>query len=110
EKRTKPLAGFLALPPVRADLLLEVGAKLGGANPGAKVVRRVEPRVHVGEVAVRAVAHARRIRQPLGVTGTRPTVLGEAVPELELELELRRVPPEEQRLDEHGRLRVLRRL
>src|SRR5439155_10489248 len=77
---------------------------------GAQVVGGVEAGVHVREVRVRTVEDAGRGGQPLRVAGRRPAVLREPAPELELELQLRRVAAVEERFEEDGRLRVRRRL
>ena len=52
-----------------ADRLAQVRAELRRADPGAQVVGRVEPVVHVGQVAVRPVAEPRRGAQTLRVLG-----------------------------------------
>ena len=81
-----------------------------GADPGAQVVGRVEARVHVREVCIGAVADTGRLAEALGVAVRSAAVLVEAAPELELEAELRRVAPIEQRIEEDRGLCVGRRL
>ena len=107
EERAQALARLRARPPLVADLTLQVRAQLGRADPGAEVVGRVEAGVHVREVAIRAVADARRAGQALLVAAGGAAVLAEAAPEVELELELGDVAPEEQRFHEDRRLGVL---
>src|SRR5205085_4978636 len=81
---------------------------LSGADPCTQVVRRVEAGVHVGEVAVAAVADAGRLGKELLVAGGGAAVVREARPETELVAQLRFVATVEQRLEEDGRLGVLR--
>src|SRR5947207_11893864 len=85
------LARLRVAPPVLADRVDQVAAELGRADPGAQVVGRVEAGVHVGEVAVAAVADAGRLGQKLLVTLRRAAVAREARPEAELVAQLRLV-------------------
>ena len=110
EQLPQPLARLRAAPPVLAHLADEMLPQLRGADPGAEVVGRVEAGVHVGEVVLRRIADARGAGEPLGVAAGRPAVVAEAAPELELELELRRVAAEEQRLEEDRCFGILVRL
>src|ERR687888_1703154 len=99
EEPAQELAGLGAPPPVLPDLAHEVRAELRRADPGAQVVGGVEARVHVGEEAVRAVAHPGRGAEQLRVAVGSPAVLGEARPEAELEAELRDVAVEKEGLE-----------
>src|SRR5207253_10142985 len=81
EQAAPELAGLRASPPVLSHVLYQVLAELGGADPGAQVVRRIEARVHVGEVALPAVAKAGRLGQPVGVALRRAAVRREPRPE-----------------------------
>ena len=80
------------------------------ADPGAQVVRRIETGIHVRQVAVARKANPRRCGQPLRVVLAGQPGLVEARPEVELELQLRRVTLEEKGLEEDRRLRVGARL
>src|SRR5438874_661440 len=82
---------------------VQVGAELSRADPRPEVVGRVEAGVHVREEAVGAIPHARRLAEALCIPAVRAAVLDEATPEIELELELRHVAPEEERLHEDRR-------
>jgi prepilin-type processing-associated H-X9-DG protein len=95
---------------VTNDFNLNKVAQLRGADPRAQVVGRVEAGVHVGEKRVRAVTDTGGGGQPLGVALRGAAVVREPRPEVELELELRDVAPEEQRLQEDRGLGVLGRL
>ena len=77
-------------------------------DPGAEVVRRIEPGVHVGEMALPGVADAGRGGQLLGVVVAGRARVLEARPEAELELQLGRVAPEQERLEKDRRLGVRR--
>src|SRR4029450_6653792 len=54
EQLAEHLGGLRAWPPLVADALPHVRAQLGRADPGAKVVGRVEAGVHVGDEPVGA--------------------------------------------------------
>ena len=110
EQLAQQVARRLVAPPVLADLTDQVLAHLGRADPRSQVVGRVEAGVHVGDEPVRAVDVAGGLGQPVGVAVRRAAVLGEPRPEVELELQLRRVAPEEVRVEEDRRLGVLGRL
>src|SRR5262245_35902844 len=56
EEIGEQLAGLRVAPPVLVDGVDQVPTQLRRANPRAQVIGRVEARVHVGEVAVAAVA------------------------------------------------------
>src|SRR3989337_2786943 len=103
EEVAQPRTGFGAPPPVLPDLVDELAAELRRADPGSEVVRRVEARIHVREVVLARVADAGGLGQPLGVAVRSAAVVAEAAPELELELELRRVAAEQERLEKDGR-------
>ena len=110
EQLAQQLAGLGPPPPVLADRLDQMPAELRGADPCAQIVGRVEAGVHVGEVAVAAVADPGRGGEELLVAPRRPAVVCEPRPEAELVAKLRLVAAVEQRLEEHGRLGVLGRL
>ena len=97
-RSSSPVFGLA--PPVLADLVDQVRAKLRVPDPGAEIVGRVEAGIHVGEVAVGRVANARRGGQPLGVVVARQAGLVEVGPEVDLELKLRRVAPKQEGLEE----------
>src|SRR5205807_10108025 len=107
EEAAQELPRPRALPPVLADLTREPRAQLRRPDPRAEIVGRVEPRVHVRQVAALVVAHSGRRRQLLGVAAESAAVLVEARPEAELVAELRGIAAEEERLQERVRLRVL---
>ena len=79
-------------------------------DPRAQVVRGVETGIHVGEMTVCVIPQAGRLGEPPRVTFVRRSRVRELGPELELELELRRVAAEEERLEEDRRLGVLARV
>src|SRR5688500_7045258 len=94
-------------PPVLPRVADQELAQLCRADPGTEIVRRVETRVHVREVVLARVTDPGRIGQALGVAGRGTTVVREATPELQLELELGGVAAEQERLEEDRRLSVL---
>src|ERR671910_1672006 len=106
----QPLARLRPPPPILAHLACEVAAELRRADPRAQVVGRVEARVHIGEIVLIRVPDPGRLGQPLRIAVGGRADLGIAAPEVELELQLRRVPAEEERLEEDRRLRILLRL
>ena len=71
----QPLAGLGATPPVLADLADQMLPELRRADPGAKVVGRVEAGVHVGEVVLGRIADPGRLGQQLRVAAGRAAVL-----------------------------------